>query len=153
MVTHALFKIVDFAADVGYCMKRDYSRREAVMDGVSNEMIRLPKSLRHERREGQRDRRILDATMKYQGAFSGVEVRDVSQSGAYVVAEAVPCLSDTVTLALDLPAIGGSVLVSGRVRRVTMGSRLYDRDGGFGVQFTHFYSHSGEEILHRHINS
>jgi PilZ domain. len=123
------------------------------MDEIFNEMIRLPKRLGHERREGQRDRRILDATMKYRGTFSGVEVRDVSQSGAYVVADAVPCLSDTITLALDLPTLGGSVLVSGRVRRVTIGSRIFERDGGFGVQFTHFYSHSGKDILHRHINS
>ncbi len=123
------------------------------MDGATNEMIRLPKRLRHERREGRRDRRILDATMKYQGTFTDVEVKDVSQSGAYVVAEAIPCLSDTVTLALDLPSFGGSVLVSGRVRRVTVSSRLYERDGGFGVQFTHFYSYSGKEILCKHLSN
>jgi Tfp pilus assembly protein PilZ len=123
------------------------------MDEATNEMIRLPKRLRHERRKGRRDRRILDATMKYQGTFSDVEVRDVSQSGAYVVAEAVPSLSDTVTLALDLPSFGGSVLISGRVRRVTLSSRLYERDGGFGVQFTHFYSYSGKEILCKHLSN
>jgi Tfp pilus assembly protein PilZ len=123
------------------------------MDGGYNEMIRLPKRLGHERREGWRDRRILDATMKYQGIFSGVEVRDVSQSGAYVVAEAVPNLSDTVTLALDLPTVGGMVLVSGRVRRVTIGSRVNARDGGFGVQFTQFYSHSGKDILRKHLSN
>jgi Tfp pilus assembly protein PilZ len=134
-------------------MMVDYQKGEPVMNNTSVELDGLPNRSVRERREGQRDRRILDATMKYQGAFSGVEVRDVSQSGAYVVADAVPCLSDTVTLALDLPSLGGSILVSGRVRRVTIGSRLYKRDGGFGVQFTHFYSYSGEEILRRHLDN
>lgn len=123
------------------------------MENASVESVVLPVRTGPERREGNRDRRVLDATMKYQGAYSGVEVLDVSESGAFVVAGAVPNLSDTVTLALDLPSLGGSIMVSGRVRRVTMGSRIYKRDGGFGVQFTHFYSHSGEQLLRQHINN
>jgi Tfp pilus assembly protein PilZ len=88
--------------------------------------------------------------MKYCGDFLAVEVFNLSKRGAFVVANRVPELSDSVTLAIDLPQ-GDSVMVSGRVRRVALGSRAISRPGGFGVEFTRFYTQVGRENLNQHL--
>ncbi len=114
--------------------------------------IRLARQARAERRQGERDRRVLGATLKYAGRFSEVEVLDLSEGGAFVVAEdEVPALADALTLAVELPGEGTSVLVIGRVRRVGLTSRELDRRGGFGIEFTRFYSEAGRQSLSRHL--
>ena len=104
-----------------------------------------------ERRQTGRDRRILEGTMKYQGQYLQVEVADVSESGAYIVAAAMPELADCVTLSIGLPGIGGSVMVSGRVRRVGLSSRALRRPGGFGIQFTRYFTSVGRDTLKEHL--
>ncbi|MBW1872876.1 MAG: PilZ domain-containing protein [Deltaproteobacteria bacterium] len=104
-----------------------------------------------ERRQTGRDRRILDGTMKYQGQYMHVEVANLSESGAYVIAAAMPELADCVTLSIGLPGIGSSVMVSGRVRRVALSSRALHRPGGFGIQFTRYYTSVGRNTLKDHL--
>lgn len=104
-----------------------------------------------ERRAGRRDRRVLEGTMKYQGDFIPVEVIDLSEHGAYVLAPIMPELCDIVTLNIGLAGIGNSVMISGRVRRVALGSRVMSRQGGFGVQFTRFYTRVGRHALQEHL--
>jgi Tfp pilus assembly protein PilZ len=113
--------------------------------------IRLAKRRARERRGAERDRRILEGTMKYQGQYMTVEVVDVSENGAYVVAPTMPEFSDCVTLSIGLPQLGGSVMVTGRVRRVAMSSRALSRPGGFGIQFTRYYTSTGKDTLHAHL--
>ncbi len=113
--------------------------------------IALARKSRRERRDAGRDRRILDGTMKYRGEFMNIEVVDVSESGAFIIGPTVPEFSDSVTLAIELPAVGGSVMVSGRVRRVTMSSRIMRRSGGFGIEFTRYYTQVGQDSLHKHL--
>ncbi|HOX42346.1 MAG TPA: PilZ domain-containing protein [Myxococcota bacterium] len=114
--------------------------------------IRLTHRQASDRRGSRRDRRVLDATLKYAGRFSEVEVLDLSERGAFVVADdEVPVLADTLTLAVELPEEGTSVLVVGRVRRVGLSSRELGRRGGFGVEFTRFYSDGGRRSLSRHL--
>lgn len=103
-----------------------------------------------DRRLGQRDRQILDGIMKYRGEFMPVEILNLSDKGAFVVAPTVPALADAVTLTVDLPQLGMGVMVTGRVRRVTMGSRIFDCEGGFGVEFVRFYSPVGPSSLREH---
>ena len=104
-----------------------------------------------ERRAGRRDRRVLEGTMKYQGDFIPVEVIDLSEHGAYVLAPIMPELCDIVTLNIGLAGIGNSVMISGRVRRVALGSRIMSRPGGFGIQFTRFYTRVGRHALQEHL--
>lgn len=121
------------------------------METSSIARIRLAVKPRRERRTTSRDRRILEGTIKYQGCFFNVEVTDVSESGAYLVAPVVPEHADCLTLAIGLPALGKSVMVSGRVRRVGLGSRVQHRPGGFGIQFTRFFSRGGHDSLKEHL--
>lgn len=104
-----------------------------------------------ERRAGRRDRRVLEGTMKYQGDFIPVEVIDLSEHGAYVLAPIMPELCDIVTINIGLAGIGNSVMISGRVRRVALGSRVMSRPGGFGIQFTRFYTRVGRYALKEHL--
>jgi hypothetical protein len=104
-----------------------------------------------ERRAGRRDRRVLEGTMKYQGDFIPVEVIDLSEHGAYVLAPIMPELCDIVTINIGLAGIGNSVMISGRVRRVALGSRVMSRPGGFGIQFTRFYTRVGRHALKDHL--
>ena len=113
--------------------------------------LKLNRKSIKERRQAGRDRRILDGTMKYQGQFLQAEIADVSESGAYVVAAAMPELADCVTLSIELPGLGGSVMVTGRVRRVTLSSRALRRPGGFGIQFTRYYTSVGRNTLKDHL--
>ena len=113
--------------------------------------IRLAARSQRERRTTPRDRRILDGTIKYQGCFLNVEVTNVSESGAYVVAPVVPEQADCITLAIGLPSLGTSVMVTGRVRRVGIGSRVMHRPGGFGIQFTRYYTRVGHSSLKEHL--
>ena len=104
-----------------------------------------------ERRAGRRDRRVLEGTMKYRGEYIVVEVIDLSEHGAYVLAPIMPDLCDVVTLNIGLAGIGNSVMITGRVRRVALGSRIMCRPGGFGVQFTRFYTRVGRHALEEHL--
>lgn len=110
-----------------------------------------PKRPNRERRAGRRDRRVLEGTMKYQGDFIPVEVIDLSEHGAYVLAPIMPELCDIVTINIGLAGIGNSVMISGRVRRVALGSRVMSRPGGFGIQFTRFYTRVGRHALKEHL--
>ncbi|MBN2496162.1 MAG: PilZ domain-containing protein [Deltaproteobacteria bacterium] len=107
--------------------------------------------IRRERRGAERDRRLLEGTLKYRGDFCSVELLDLSAQGAFVTGPALPGLSDSVTINIDLPLGGGTVMISGRVRRVAMGSRALERAGGFGVEFTRFYSQAGQSSLRRYL--
>jgi hypothetical protein len=107
--------------------------------------------LQRERRAGRRDRRVLEGTMKYQGDYVPVEVIDLSEHGAYVLAPIMPELCDIVTINIGLAGVGNSVMISGRVRRVALGSRVMRRPGGFGVQFTRFYTRVGRHSLKEHL--
>ena len=104
-----------------------------------------------ERRSGNRDRRILEATMKYRGGFHHVDVHSLSESGLYVVGSIMPRMTDSITLNIDLPHLGGSVMITGRVRRVGLGSRALERQGGFGIEFTRFYTTVGRQTLLQHL--
>ena len=113
-----------------------------------------PKSVKRpnrERRAGHRDRRVLEGTMKYRGDFIPVEVIDLSENGAYLLAPIMPELCDIVTINIGLAGLGNSVMISGRVRRVALGSRVMSRPGGFGVQFTRFYTRVGRHSLQEHL--
>ncbi len=109
-----------------------------------------PNSL-HDRRATHRDRRPLEATMKFGGMFSRVVVANLSEGGAYIITPALPALSDSITLNITLPEEGASVMVSGRVRRVALSSKALQTPGGFGVEFTRFYSPAGRLNLLRHL--
>jgi len=113
--------------------------------------LKLKRREQRERRMARRDRRILEATMKYQGNFVNIEVIDVSESGAYVIAPVLPEFADCVTLAIGLPEVGSSVMVSGRVRRVGLGSRALRQRGGIGIEFTRYYTATGRDCLKRHL--
>ena len=104
-----------------------------------------------ERRAGRRDRRFLEGTMKYRGDFIPVEVIDLSEHGAYLLAPIMPELCDIVTINIGLAGLGNSVMISGRVRRVALGSRVMARPGGFGIQFTRFYTRVGHHALQEHL--
>jgi hypothetical protein len=93
----------------------------------------------------------MDGTMKYQGEYISVEVIDLSEHGAYVLAPIMPELCDVVTLNIGLSGVGDSVMISGRVRRVTLGSRIMRRPGGFCIQFTRFYTRVGRHALKEHL--
>jgi Tfp pilus assembly protein PilZ len=121
------------------------------MDLIPAVQLALSSNVRRERRGGQRDRRLLEGTMKYRGDFAQVEIVNLSDGGAYVVANQTPELADLVTLNIELPCLGCSVMISGRVRRVAPGSRAIPRAGGFGVQFTRFYSRVGRDSLQQHL--
>ena len=109
-----------------------------------------PNSLR-ERRATHRDRRPLDATMKFCGAFTRVVIGNLSEGGAYIITPTLPALSDSITLNINLAAEGASVMVTGRVRRVALASKTLQSPGGFGVEFTRFYSPIGRLSLLRHL--
>ena len=111
----------------------------------------ITKRASRDRRSGERDRRVLEGTVKYRGAFFSVEVHDLSATGAYAVCEFTPCLKDSITLNIDFPHMGGSVMVTGRIRRVGLSSRELQRQGGFGIQFTRFYSGYGKDTLVKHL--
>jgi hypothetical protein len=89
--------------------------------------------------------------MKYQGEFIPIEIIDLSENGAYVLAPTMPELCDIVTLNIGLAGVGNSVMISGRVRRVALGSRVMLRPGGFGIQFTRFYTRVGRDALQEHL--
>lgn len=108
-------------------------------------------SHKRERRERDRDRRVLDGTLKYRGEFHAVEVLNVSEAGAFAVAPITPDLADAITLNIQLP--DGSVMITGRVRRVGLSSRNPERQGGFGIEFTRFYTPIGRESLCTHLHS
>jgi hypothetical protein len=42
-------------------------------------------------------------------------------------------------------------MVTGRVRRVSLSSKLLPKSGGFGVEFTRFYTRVGLEELKNHL--
>lgn len=113
--------------------------------------IRLERKKVSERRSSGRDRRMLDGTMKYRGEFHHVEIHNISESGVWAVAPVTVGLSDCVTLNVDLPELGGTVMITGRVRRVGLSSRELDRQGGFGLQFTRFYTGAGKMVLKTHL--
>ena len=121
------------------------------MEAAPLARIRLARKSIKERRTRDRDRRLLEATMKYRGQFHHVEVRDLSLSGAYAVAGLTPDLADSVTLNIELPHLGGTVMITGRVRRVGLGSRALERQGGFGIEFTRFYTSVGRQTLQHHL--
>ena len=106
---------------------------------------------RPERRLGERDRRLLEATMKYRGEFMNVELFDLSETGAYIVAPCVPAFAESVTLTVELVHLGATVMITGRVRRVGLSSRVLERSGGFAIQFTRFYSDWGRNNLRQHL--
>ncbi len=106
-----------------------------------------------ERRTGKRDWRILEGTMKYQGEYTQIEVINLSDNGAYVIAPCVPQLSDGVTLTIVFPGLGSSIMVTGRVRRVSPGSKVLQKLGGFGLQFTRFYTNAGLKVLNKHLTA
>ena len=112
---------------------------------------RRTRSLRPERRDGERDRRLLDATMKYRGEFMKVELYDLSESGAYIVAPCMPAYSDSVTITIELFHLGATVMITGRVRRIDLSSRALERRGGFAIEFTRFYSTWGRDNLRQHL--
>lgn len=112
--------------------------------------VELVKRPTKERRAGSRDRRLLDGTMKYRGEFTGVEVINLSQHGAFIQAPFTPELYDIVTLTIGLPD-SGSVMISGRVRRVSLHSKVLQRQGGFGIEFTRFYTTVGKSELGSHL--
>ena len=109
------------------------------------------RSKRPERRLGERDRRLLDATMKYRGEFVKVELYDLSETGAYVVAPDMPMLCDSVTFTIDRPQQACAIMITGRVRRVGLSCRALAKRGGFGVEFTRFYSKVGRMSLEQHL--
>ncbi len=113
--------------------------------------IRLHRRKTTERRSSGRDMRMLDGTMKYRGEFHHVEIHNISESGAWAVAPVTVGLSDCVTINVDLPELGGTVMITGRVRRVGLSSRALDRQGGFGLQFTRFYTGEGKAVLKTHL--
>ena len=113
--------------------------------------LKSAKRPNRERRAGHRDRRVLEGTMKYRGDFIPVEVIDLSEHGAYLLAPIMPELCDIVTINIGLAGLGNSVMISGRVRRVALGSRVMSRPGGFGVQFTRFYTRVGRHALQEHL--
>lgn len=110
--------------------------------------IVLRKQLGRERRASRRSRILLEGTIKYAGQFVPVEVTDLSESGAMVRCPLLPEFSDSATLAIVLPD-GSPVTVTGRVRRFALGSR--ECYGGFGIEFTRFYTQTGRESLRRHL--
>ncbi len=113
--------------------------------------LRLHKRRIANRRTAERDRRLLDGTMKYRGQFHHVELRDLSASGAYAVAPVTPALTDSITLSIDMPHLGSTVMVTGRVRRVGLSSRALERAGGFAIEFTRFYTPVGRQTLGAHL--
>ena len=115
--------------------------------------IRLASNRIQDRRAADRDRRLLEGTMKYRGQFHHVEVHSLSESGAYAVGPITPELTDAIVLNIDLPHLGGSVMITGRVRRVGLGSRSMERRGGFAIEFTRFYSQFGRDTLTDHISA
>jgi hypothetical protein len=121
------------------------------MDAQPLARIRLKTKSAPDRRGGQRDRRMLEATVKYQGQFHHLEVHNLSETGAYAVAPFTPMLADSLTLNIDMPHLGGSVMISGRVRRIGLSSRALQRQGGFGIEFTRFYSPAGRQCLSAHL--
>ena len=123
------------------------------MEAAPLARIPLARKPVNERRTKNRDRRLLEATMKYRGEFHHVEVRDLSLAGAFAVAPVIPGLADSITLNIDLPHMGGTVMITGRVRRVGLGSREFEREGGFGLEFTRFYSSVGQETLQQHLDA
>jgi hypothetical protein len=106
---------------------------------------------RRNRRTADRDRRMLDGTLKYRGQFLEVELHNLSESGAFAVAPITPRLADLVTINIDLPELGRTVMITGRVRRVGLSSRALSLPGGFGIEFTRFYSQDGQKTLHEHL--
>jgi hypothetical protein len=104
-----------------------------------------------DRRAGIRDRRILTGTLKYFGEFLPVDIQNLSETGAYLVGPAIPRLDDCLILTFDLPSADGAVMVAGRVRRVTLESRVLERPSGFGIEFTRFFSAPGRRLLQTHL--
>ena len=121
------------------------------MDAAPLARIRLTRKPTRERRTKGRDRRLLGATMKYRGQFHHVEVRDLSLAGAFAVAPVIPGLADSITLNIELPLTGQTVMITGRVRRVGLTNRALEQPGGFGLEFTRFYSHLGRQSLEQHL--
>jgi hypothetical protein len=89
--------------------------------------------------------------MKYRGEYMQIEISNLSEKGAYVVAPTTPHLDDGVTLVIEVPEHGMSFMVTGRVKRVGLGSRVLQRQSGFGIEFTRFYSSAGKSTLSNHI--
>lgn len=121
------------------------------MDPKALARIRLVRKSAPERRVAARDRRLLEATVKYRGQFHHLEVHDLSESGAWAIGPFVPALADALTLNIDMPHLGGSVMITGRVRRVGLSNRALARQGGFGIEFTRFYSPVGRQTLQSHL--
>lgn len=103
------------------------------------------------RRTGYRDRRMLDATLKYRGEYMQVDLFDLSESGAYLVGPCTPTLADSVTINIELPHLACTVMITGRVRRVGLSSRALERQGGFGIEFTRFYTQVGQNSLEQYL--
>ena len=122
------------------------------MDAAPLARIRLTRKPAKERRTKGRDRRLLEATMKYRGEFHHVEVRDLSLAGAFAIAPVIPVLADSITLNIELPLTGETVMITGRVRRVGLSSRSLEQPGGFGLEFTRFYSSLGRQCLEHHLD-
>jgi hypothetical protein len=116
-------------------------------------IARMPRNplRRRERRANGRDRRVLTGTMKYQGQFFSVEVLNLSPDGAYLVSPIIPNMADSILLTIEFPDQGEAIMVAGRVRQLTLGSRLFDRPTGFGVEFLHFFTRAGQKSLQAHL--
>lgn len=112
--------------------------------------LKLLRRPARERRSSERDRRLLEGTIKYQGRFFPVDILDLSEGGAFLSAPVLPDWSDSVTLVVCLPDGVNTVMISGRVRRFGLGSRNQGRSG-FGLQFTRFFTSAGRESLRRHL--
>ncbi len=118
------------------------------MNQIPMARIRLQRRAARERRTSGRSRILLEGTLKYAGQFVQVDITDLSESGAMVRCPVLPEFSDSATLAIRLPD-GGPIMVTGRVRRFSLGSR--ECCGGFGIEFTRFYTQSGREMLREHL--
>ena len=82
---------------------------------------------------------------------TGPSGKDGGDLGWFSARSMVPEFADAVTLNIELPDLGCTVMISGRVRRVAPGSRELDRLGGFGLEFTRFYSGVGRDSLRQHL--
>ena len=113
--------------------------------------LKLVRKPARERRSSQRDRRLLEGTMKFRGRFSEVEILDISSSGALLSTSDLPDWHDVVALTFSLPETGETVMVAGRVCRFVPQSRFQHRAARIAVRFTRFFSRTGSEALSRHL--
>jgi hypothetical protein len=104
---------------------------------------------RPERRFHDRDLRVLDGTVKYHKEFHPIEILNLSTTGAYAIADFTPEL--TVRITLNIEFCSGSTMVTGFVRRIGLSSLALHRQGGFGIEFTNFFTSYGQENLNHHL--